>query len=182
MRSQTRLYFWLQVFGLSNARREWSPSSAALHPVLRRRSCASCRVFLRVGGVAPHPAQIAVAGQAEDRLDREVGVVGQVAHEIVGAKLVFRVEAVLFQVLGPLRQLAATTGSTKFALPSSWAMASHRISMLPLSSTGMPSPPSSRAAGDGIGAQVVRRIGKFPVPARRRKSGWEPAWPWPAWG
>ena len=59
-------------------------------------------------------------------------------------------------------------GATNSALPSSCAIASQRMSMLPLSSTGIPSPPSSVPQAIGIGAQVVRRVGKFPVRARPR--------------
>ena len=46
-------------------------------------------------------ASLRKAAQAQNRLDREIGVVRQVAGEIVGAELVLRVEALLPQVLAP---------------------------------------------------------------------------------
>jgi len=63
------------------------------------------RVFVCLGLVASHRAELAVGAQAANGLGREVHVVRQVACEVVGAELVLRIEAFGLEVLGPRRQL-----------------------------------------------------------------------------
>ena len=118
-----------------------------LHPMLGVR-LGQIMVLRGVRRITAHAAQIAVSGQAEDGFDGEVGVVGQVAHEVIGAELVFGVQPYCSRYRAHCVNFGHQ-GETKSALPSACAMASQRMSMLPLSSTGMPSPPSSvpRAMG-----------------------------------
>ena len=74
------------------------------HP-MRGVLLGDLKISRRTGDVAAQPAQIPVARQAENGFDGKIGVVGQVAHEIIGAKLVLRVESVFLQIHGPLCQL-----------------------------------------------------------------------------
>ena len=93
---------------------------------------------LRAGGcVAAHPAELAVGGDGQDRLDREVGVVSQMAHEVVGAELVLGVSAVIARDRLPSESTAATRASANEALPSILAIAAQSKIRLPLSSTGI---------------------------------------------
>ena len=45
--------------------------------------------------------EVGVGGECVDGFDGEVGVVGDVAGEVVGGELVFGVEAFFLQVVGP---------------------------------------------------------------------------------
>ena len=61
----------------------------------------------------------------------------QMAGEIVGAELVLRVEALRFADNPPTLSTAANTPRRNRSCPSRLARAAMRISMLPLSSTGI---------------------------------------------
>ena len=132
-----------------------------LHPMLRIRP-REREIFLRVCGVASHPAQIAVGSETQDRFDREIGVVGQVAHEVVGAELVLRVQAVLLQVICPLRQLRPPRRDEfriAFRLRDGIAEQKHVAAFLHWHALA-----AVVATGDKrIGAQIVRRIRELPV-------------------
>ena len=86
--------------------------------------------------VTAQPAELAVGGDGQDCLDREVGVVRQVTHEVVGTKLVLGVPAVFFKVRFPLSQLRPPSGE-KSALPSILAMVAQSKIIFALSSTGI---------------------------------------------
>ena len=51
-----------------------------------------------------HASQFSIGGNTEDGFQREVGIMGPVACEVVGAQLVFRVLSVIPEVDGPLAQ------------------------------------------------------------------------------
>ena len=100
MRSQTRLYFWLHVPGLSNASRKWSPSAASF--TQRAANCsASARYSCGHCPLASRRGELRERAEGHDGLGREVDVVGEVAGEVVGAELVLGVEALGLEVLGP---------------------------------------------------------------------------------
>ena len=99
--SQTRLYFWLQVAGLVEGEAVVVAVVGHPRPAGRPGLGPARRSGRPPGLVAAHAGELAVARQAEDRLDREVGVVGQVAGEVVGAELVLGVEAVLLAGTSP---------------------------------------------------------------------------------
>ena len=80
--------------------------------------------------------EVGVGGEGVDGFDGEVGVVSDVAGEVVGRELIFGVEAFLFQVFGPFGELGPIT-FCESCVDSARATASTRMSMLPLSSTGI---------------------------------------------
>ena len=49
--------------------------------------------------------QICICGEGVDRLDGEIGVVRDVSGEVIGRELIFRIEAMLPEVLSPLGEL-----------------------------------------------------------------------------
>ena len=53
----------------------------------------------------PFCCHLRVSGDSFDRLDGQVGVMGKMTGEIVGTKLIFRIEPLVFQVVRPFRQL-----------------------------------------------------------------------------
>ena len=107
---------------------------------LLRQLLGELRVLLRASALSPrHVGQLAVRRQGHDGLDREVGVVGQMAGEVVGAELVLRVESLLLQVFRPLRQ-GGPVAFANFGVALGGGDAPPRMSMFPHSSTGMSSP------------------------------------------
>ena len=73
-------------------------------------------VFIRLGMVATPFAQLGERAQPANRFGTQIDVVRQVPGEVIGAKLVFRVKALLLQVIRPLRKLfPIATGKIRVA-------------------------------------------------------------------
>jgi hypothetical protein len=51
--------------------------------------------------VTEQTSEVGVGGERVDGLDGVDGVVGDVAGEVAGGELLFRIEAFFFQLLGP---------------------------------------------------------------------------------
>ena len=53
---------------------------------------------------AQQAGHVTVRGDAQDGFYRQVGIVGQMAGKVVGAQLVFRIQALFYQVAHPAGQ------------------------------------------------------------------------------
>ena len=87
---------------------------------------------------------------------------GEVAHEIIGAKLVFGIEAVFFQVSRPLGELRPPGGdefSVSLGVRDGVAENEHVAALFDRHSFAA----IVAAEDQRIGAQVVRGVGKLPV-------------------
>ena len=81
------LYFWLHVPGLSKARRVVVAVVGLLHPLFGH---VGGELAVRGGLVllAGDVAELAEGAERDDGLERQVGIVGEMAGEVVGAELV----------------------------------------------------------------------------------------------
>ena len=77
----------------------WAEAVRTLGAVSDARGDRILLVTLRMPGLL---AEFAECRQGQDGFQRQVGIVSEVAGEVVGAKLVLRIEALAFQVGGPL--------------------------------------------------------------------------------
>ena len=165
--SQTRLYFWLQVLGVSKASRVWSPSvPTSTHRAARVLPRA---LYRAASAFSPrYSARSPYEPEGEDGLGREVDVVGQVAGEVVGAELVLGVEPLLFEVgrpaleLGPVggREVGVAVepgdgGQQDQHVPG--LLDRHLVDLGPLAAA------VDLAVGQGVGAQVVRCERELPA-------------------
>ena len=143
------------------------PRCPAVRPSSVRQSCDTRSAT----SALPIAAAICgVGAEADDGLDREVGVVGQVAGEVVGAELVLGIEALARQVVGPLGQNCGQYSLAKSALPSPChggdedeqvaAFLDRHLVVL-----GALAAAVDLAVGEWVGAEVVR--GEGPLPARQ---------------
>ncbi len=116
----------------------------------------------------------AYAPKRHDGLDREVGVVRQMAREVVGAELILRDRGPSPSDTRPTCVKCGQYVSANSALPSLVASASARISMLPLSSTGIwlssfcSPPPYTWPLACGYVPRSCGANGKLPAPHRAR--------------
>jgi len=70
---------------------------------LRHHRLGQPREAFGRGGVPVEGRHLAVAGQSHDRLERKVGIMGQMSGKIVGAELVVGIKPFGRQILGPAR-------------------------------------------------------------------------------
>ncbi len=86
---------------MSKASFVWLPVLASVIHCLAKPS-ADLVVLLVSGRVAAHLGEHGVCAESFDGFHREVHVVGEVAGEVVGAELVFRIETLFREVVRPL--------------------------------------------------------------------------------
>jgi hypothetical protein len=93
-------------------------------------------VMLRFVVITAHVAEFGERAERGDGFGAEIDVVGEVAGEVVGAKLVFGIESLLQKVISPLFELGPVTLG-EFCVAVDLRDRGQRISRLPLSSTGI---------------------------------------------